>query len=66
MDSIIYRDQILLGPLQQFWEKFFGDDESLDCKLLIIEVSDISRYLLSFLPSLFYHRVSRIVSEKER
>ena len=25
MDSIIYRDQILLGPFQQFWEESFED-----------------------------------------
>src|SRR5208282_6629507 len=25
VDSTIYRDQILLGPLQQFWEEFFED-----------------------------------------
>src|SRR5436189_4745999 len=25
VDSIIYRDQILLGPLQQFWEESFED-----------------------------------------
>ena len=25
MDSIVYRDQILLGPLQQFWEESFED-----------------------------------------
>ena len=25
MDSTIYRDQILLGPLQQFWEESFED-----------------------------------------
>ena len=27
VDSIIYRDQILLGPFQQFWEESFGDIE---------------------------------------
>ena len=31
MDLIIYRDQILLGPVQQFWEKSFED-----IKLLIV------------------------------
>ena len=25
MNSIIYRDQILLGPFQQFWEESFED-----------------------------------------
>ena len=25
INSIVYRDQILLGPLQQFWEESFGD-----------------------------------------
>ena len=25
IDSIVYRDQILLGPLQQFWEESFGE-----------------------------------------
>ena len=25
VDSTIYRDQILLGPLQQFWEESFED-----------------------------------------
>lgn len=25
IDSIIYRDQVLLGPLKEFWEEAFGD-----------------------------------------
>ena len=25
INSMVYQDQILLGPLQQFWEESFGD-----------------------------------------
>ena len=27
INSMVYRDQILLGPLKEFWEKSFGDLE---------------------------------------
>jgi len=27
INSVVYRDQILLGPLKEFWEESFGDLE---------------------------------------
>jgi hypothetical protein len=32
VDSVIYRDQILLGPLQQFWEESF---EGISCPIVM-------------------------------